>query len=89
MGGPEHHGAVPRGPVKAQGLGPLILTRDLRVRVKNSYICRLFWSTEILTLRYKATLFQYIIVSHRASDLVERFVHSLNNDEGDPENNVW
>lgn len=79
MGGPEHHGAVPRGPVKAQGLGPLILTRDLRVRVENSYICRLFWST----------LFQYITVSYRASDLVERFVHSLNNDEGEPENNIW
>lgn len=36
MRGPEHHGAVPRGPAKAQGLGPLILTRNLRVRVENS-----------------------------------------------------
>lgn len=32
--GSEPHDAVPRVPVRAQGLGPLILTRDLKSKVE-------------------------------------------------------
>jgi len=44
---PEPHGAVPPR-VKVQGLGSLILTRDLKSRVEGKLDQLSFWWTEIL-----------------------------------------